>query len=851
MGKMFKRLSISIFLLLLMVPVLAIIAYASSNFQLPTIFDKYVVYKGGDSYLPDMDSYPFTSSDIYSIGFDTLYGKDKPFFEYYGEIPYVSYKDELTQFRVYNGTTIDGVERPYSVTELPEEAFYSPESGGFGMPTGLNSDTHEPHIWAMTKSHSLINFGKIGFWLLSVINWVASSCVSIAIFLKSVNMTDVVMLIDNSGEFTKILSTIFLIDYDTGNWSPMLIFATCCFVFGLVALAFRVVRGKSSLREVIGEVGILIASAAIASVFLIPNHPLKLSNAGLDIITALTNNLSTSSGTSSIFFYDTGDANLDNWYTQRGLINKIYIDNMINAQFGYTINDLDLNNSFGDVSKVDLAMSSAFGSDAVHMRICVTPSRAPLKRYVDNLGYYLWAVNSSVETSSTGGVYYELFGEKGIWTASSDRTLYVIDFLANLRALNDGVDGAVVSKIDNIMNSLAIPQYGMACTNMLGVIVLNAALVYALFMVTLFCVIGQLIVTLGSYCMVIVPSLLLFPRTRRTAKGMMWTYVLGFVRFLAGSAMFDIIIVIATYLASGGLMGSIVAAIIVFLIGRYCPVLIREINNGLTNVGRGKELRSMSRFYLRSDNFINKTNKRITDRFRRHRGDRQNTSVRGGLSRRATSTAGSATTTAGSAQTNQQNTNTTTNPSNPNPPGSGNSGAGSNGGTNTSGSGNQNASNSSAGNGSNNGSGANGGPNQNGQNGGQNGSANGGGAGNTNRSSQTNQNSDSSNPDDGSTDGNPNSGNNNSNNQPSQEGQGFANDGTNSPNNSDDDQGQNNNPNQSSQQTDTQNNYNHGVPNQDELNGGSDTSQSAVNDESSPQTQDTRFRLNLKNGQDD
>ena len=602
MSKIIKRIFISFLCLIVLSSICTTIGYASSNFQLPNIFDKYTVYKGGSTYLPNFDQYPFNKYDVKSIGFDTLYGSSKEFFEYFGEIPFKAVQDDadnLGKYRIYNGTTIGGSTRLYSTSEI---------SSDDKIDNDLNSDSREPHIWAMTRSHSSFDFGWLLMMILNGLNWLAQLVVNLMITFKSLNLLDIVNLIDGNGTFSGILSKLFIYDTSTNEFSPLLLFALISFIIGLIGISFKYFRkgSGSSFRGIINELGMLLGAVAIASIFLSGGNALKLSKVSMDFITALTNDISTSGGAAVVYYYDTGDANIDNAQTQRGLINKIYIDQLINAQFGYSVNQLNID-KLDEYDVIEAAMQKTFnngGHDT--MKVCTTTDITINDRSINNLGYYLWAANSSVACYSTGGAFYGDSDSKTtqISPGTSDRMLYVIDFLSNLRAETE--NSAVVSKIDNIMNCLTVPQYGSACANIFGVLVLNICLCFSLFIITLFCIIGQLIVTLGSYAMVIMPTLLLFNKTRDFAKKLIWTYLLGFVRFLIGSILFNTVILIATTLAESGFLGLLTASIVVLILGRFTPRLISEINTALESLGRGKEMPFMTKFYNNSNSFINK-----------------------------------------------------------------------------------------------------------------------------------------------------------------------------------------------------------------------------------------------------
>ena len=596
-----KRISIKRIFLSLIVCILTFsfmnitVMAAGSNFQLPSFLDRYDVYSGGSNYTPNLTNYPFNKSDVTSIGFDKLYNYDKSFFEYKGEVPSkIADEDYAKKYRTYDGNEIDGKPRPWSDTSISDN--------------DLKPQNTDPHIWAMTVSHSFAGFGSIFLAIIRALNWLFSMIVDLMITFKSFNIGSLVTAIDSSGTFAKQISQIFLIDPKTGSMSPFLIFGVVSFIISLISISFGFFKGKTSGRTLINEFGFLIIALVITGMFFSTSNVSKVSKIGINFMDTMANDITSSASSSTVVFnYSTEDSYVDNSATQKALINKTYIDQLINAQFGYSVSDLYLinpdgsNGSFGTKNQIQDAMKKTFGdqASAESMTVCIDSTG---EKKINNLGYWLWAANSGVQiydgTSNTSPAFYTYGDKTLVRTGSSDRTLYVVDFLSNLRAIHkDAKNDAMVAKIDTIMKHLTSPSYISAVANVFVVTIQNACLAYGLFCVAIFAIIGQLIIVLGSYCMVVMPTLLLFNATRSTAKRMTWTYLLGFLRYLIGSALFDTIIIISTLMSQQGFMGIIASAVICFLLGKFGPNLMEEINTQLTQFGRGKELRMASDIY--------------------------------------------------------------------------------------------------------------------------------------------------------------------------------------------------------------------------------------------------------------
>lgn len=606
-GKLNKKIKLTIILsFMILIISFSVVLASGSNFQLPLFLNKYEVYTGGSNYSPNYSNYPFNKNTVKAIGFDVLYGSDKVFLKYKGEVPYETSKEDYAKkYRVYNGNKINTLPRPFSNEIISDKDL---------IPSNKN-----PHIWAMTTSSSYFGgIGEIGLSIVVFINYIFTMIINLMITLKSFDVSTIVSTIDSGGTFSKLLASLFLIDNESGAISPLLIFSLLLFIISFISLSFKAINGKKSLRNIMPELGFFIISIAIASIFLNTGNASILSKTGTDFITAFGNKITTSSNSSSsIFEYNTGNADIDRNETQRGIISKTYIDQCISGQFGYNINDLYIANdaglgSFGTKDEVQEAMTKTFGIGSSEDSMSVSTDIYG-KNKINNLGYYLWAANSGVAiyngTGNINPIYYTSGSSTLVHTGSSDRILYVIDFLSNVRKIQEtkGSTGMViVNKVDRIMNNLTNPDYSAAMANIFAVTIQNIALSYALLAIAIFEIIGRMIIVFGSYCMVVLPILILFKGTRSTAKKMCWSYMIGFLRYLIGSALFNTIIIISTLLAQQGFMGIIISAILCFILGKFGPNIIKEINAQITSFGRGKELGAMSNMYHKMDRGLDK-----------------------------------------------------------------------------------------------------------------------------------------------------------------------------------------------------------------------------------------------------
>lgn len=623
----FKNVILLFILIFTLLFILNDFAYGKA-FQEASFLNRYEVYTGGDNYFPATDDYPFTESSATSIAFPDLYGSSKDLFEYYGEIPY-TYKDsdnsdsgsKLSSLRVFNGKSIHGNKRLWS----------SMESQILNLNEGdIVPESEDPHIKAMTITHDG-STGKTLYKISNVLFQITSFAVKVLITLKSINLATIFNAIDSTGKLSNQLASLFLVNPDTGHMSPLLVFAIALFIFSLVALAFKILKGAlgGTSKKLLNEFFILVGAIAVSAIYLTGSNALKVGSTGINICDSLANNLATSaSSTASIFTYSTSNLQLDTVSTQKALIEKMYVDQWIYGQFGYAPKDLDIieedgsGSDLGTKDEVLQAIKATFGNDAGINRFKVCTSNTyTTGNKVNNLGYWLYAANSSVKIymGTVGGssAFYNDNGKIAVKTSSSDRTLFVVDFLSNLRQIhkNNGRND-MVNKIDTIMTNLDQPNYSAVGGHLILISILNVTLCLALFSITLFCLIGELIVIAGGYCMVVMPLLMLFKSTRGTAKKLLWTYVLAFLRYLVGAALFNTILVVVVLMVESASIGNIlVAAMICILMFKLSPSLLAQLNMAFNSISRGKELNGVTRLYNNtSRNYARRVEKKRKER---------------------------------------------------------------------------------------------------------------------------------------------------------------------------------------------------------------------------------------------
>lgn len=578
-------------------------AYGGKSFIIPSFNSKNDVYSGGSDYIPDLSEYPFTSDTLNAVGFDTLYDSSKDFFVYKGEIPYILYSNKdyekwAGKYRYFDGEKIGNHERPWASDNLRIDS------------EDKLKESYDPHIDSMRREQDGHFLYSILFAVVKVIYYVTSVAIKLCITIQNFDISTLLNLVDGDGSLSKQLSKMLLIDPD-GGISPFLLFGLIVFIFSFISMSFKAIKGdqRTSFRKLLNEFLFFVLAIAIASIFLIGSNTSYISNIGTNILNKLSVDIVASSDKNlSIFMYNTGNTKSDTLATQKAILNKIFIDQIIKSNFGFPVDELDIfdsngNSDFGDSKIVKTALQNTFKNGGTEsFSVCTDIDKI---NKVNNLGYYLYAANSGVKISKGTGGSTAAFAKDGssISTATSDRALFVIDFLSYLRKEYDGNNQAMVNKIDKITRTLNNPNYLSVIWSVFLISIQNAALALSLIGIILFSIIGQLIVVFGSYCMVVLPVLLLFNGTRKLAEQMTWSYLFGFLRYLIGSVLFNIVLLISSLLCSSGETFAIVASgVIAYLLYKFLPTLLIEANNQISQIERGRGISQLSGAYRKMNN---------------------------------------------------------------------------------------------------------------------------------------------------------------------------------------------------------------------------------------------------------
>lgn len=534
----------------------------AASFNYPGILEsRYKVVDNLDTFYPKLDSYPFNEPGVKASSMTDLWGPSKSLTKYLGEVPEsLAETDEGKKLRTMNGTKINGEDRPWSTQSGLEESDIVPNS-------------KDLHIRAMAEAAGF-GAGAIGwilYHLVAVINFLVTSLLNLLLLLKDIDMNMIFDTLNSGNKLRDTLNTLFLISPD-GEISPFLVIMITIYIISLVGVIYKALKGEQALQYAIREFLFLMLASLIAGLALTSSSQAELSKWSVNLATTLSNEIvSSSTSGAELFKYDTGNPVKDSNMTQAALLEKPHVDNFIAMQFGYTVPELEIKdkngnytNNFG--SGTEAAIRKTFGDD----RDFSVDSGSGK---VHNLGYYWWAANSNVDENDP------IEGKGEVKSASNMRYLYIIDFLNNARAEAEANgETQIVNKIDKIMTKLWDPDWMSGFFTSLVLVVLKIALIYAFYLVVVFMSVGKIIISVGAFAVPILAALVLVQRTRSMAKKLLMTYVMGFVRYIVGLLMINLIISIVATLAMQGIGGILIAAVIAALLGKFVPNILLEIN---------------------------------------------------------------------------------------------------------------------------------------------------------------------------------------------------------------------------------------------------------------------------------
>ena len=550
------------------------------SFANSVTFDKVGIFGNRNEILKNTDDtfpankWPFNeeSISISSVGIDTLYGEMKSLTKYLGEVPKDKSEDSLTKkFRTAGSYLIDGDYRPW---------LDSSSAGYHGLDISeINGDyayeTKEWHLLSLPKT-SGAGVDYLLYLFMYMIYIIASLPLQLITAIKGIDIWSIFDLLDNENQVSKMFNSLFLMDQDTGIFSPFLIFMLAAFIISLVFVILKVNKGENAFALIGRELGFFILSMLIASLSIINGSSggNKLGRLSTDLADKMSNLVAVMSTEEGVLYtYNTGNPNKDTQETQKALLKKPTIDMIIEMQFGTKIEKLDINEeNFGRSVNEALEMTFNRSESSYNNFIVSNGSMLDGPNQVNNLGYYWWCANSSVNEK-------EPINDNSLQSGTPDRILYIVDFLNNVRKLEASSDNnpIILNRVDNIMSSFNKPRYWSGILPMFLLSLLSLAESYSLLLIVLFLSIGKIIVTLGAFLVPVLPGLYLFEKTRETSKKLLKTYISGFARLIIGLIMYNIVFSILAIVTKEGIIGILLGIILCIAIGKLVPRIIIEI----------------------------------------------------------------------------------------------------------------------------------------------------------------------------------------------------------------------------------------------------------------------------------
>lgn len=572
-----------IFIILLLISIIAPIVYASGVFKEAGIFgNRFNILTGVNNYYPNVSEYPFQKKDATQVGFPSLYGNGKGPLQYMGEVP-IGASDSEGFKAVYTAKVleIEGVNRSWTMDV-----------------NKIKTGSDDVHLKAL-ETHSVGQFESISYSLVSFFDNIIKYPLDFLFMIKGLDLKEILKAIDDSGNFSKTFREMFLYR-ESGEMSPILGFTLIAFAFSTALVMRRVLKGQRPMHEVWGEFKYFLIALFLFGISYSTLGTGNLASNGVNLLTSISNEFILGEDKNAgLYKYTTSETNTDLNMTQYSMLKKKDVESDIMVQFGVNISELDLGKgNFGaneSQALADTFAESLSFEDALKgikddkVRKNFNTEDTPKQRSnfevsngsatINNLGYYWYASNSLVSSHSISQL---LPSNNLIAKDPANGTLLIVDFLNNARKYaKENEEYEVVGRIDSIIYSLARPNYTRGFFLKLISTFLNVALFLCLFTITVFTLMGNVIVMIGPFVIAILVCMFLFNRTRRMATDFVKTYCMAFFRVFLGLALFNIMITITVMLCKDGTSGTFLAAVIAWVMSRKIPGWLESINRQL------------------------------------------------------------------------------------------------------------------------------------------------------------------------------------------------------------------------------------------------------------------------------
>lgn len=512
------------------------------------------------------------------IGFDTLYGTTQRDTTYTGEVPNSKYNESLKDYPHFLFEQIDARWRMWQ--KKPEGLLSGTQNGDqpdndLSWKDGKTKDLHA----YLLVSHSnvgvfdglLKGLGGISFAVASAINAPVSWILRLFISFANFDVNTLANQLDLD-DLAKTISNLFTID-SNGNISPVLVVALAVFMIGLAGLIVRRITGSGSAHELGKEIVMLVLAFVLIGVSFIGGQGGEGGYRGLitsmgTLTTRLTEGISGSdSDAIELFQYNTDDANADLNSYMGGLTAKGYIDAVIQSQFGYPVDELELWNDNNAQASVDnwgittddmKTIVRNIGGETGDQNLfavstgangTITNSEAP------NIGYWWYAVTSGIDPSNP----FEVSSDGKIITHKCDpkQGVFIMDLMAAIHAKTSADPSSIgYIKSEKIVETFYSHDWRWA--EMFAQVFVTAALVWAIFFLALASFVFKIIFNIGFIVIPILPILLLIKKTRDMARKLLFSWVSAAIIFMLCLICMCAVLFTSASLSSAGFVGILV-----------------------------------------------------------------------------------------------------------------------------------------------------------------------------------------------------------------------------------------------------------------------------------------------------
>ena len=528
------------------------------------------------------DKYPFTAGKVTAVGFDIIYGTSKDLVAYTGEVPYRNTRDK-------DGKTYTGFKNKYYREYSPDisnEDYWGKtnivaEKDENGMQGSGEVDLQTMEAVNKDGVKSLRFFAIANtkwsrqwiYWILKTAAWIGSQLIYISIMIKSLDFHHILEAL-NIEALQNVIADLFVgRRTESGAFipSPMYLMAFLILLVTIVKYAFKMLRGETSIKLFVKEVGIvaliglmLIGTSRASTVRELSNNVSHLAGTFLQDINPVLGDpdsiwVTRTSGKDS-------SPNTDLQYSEMSLINKIYIDMQIATQFGVSrVEELDFE-ALGD-SNGRIANDTLVGYNVRQGNLGVDPISK-------NLGYYFWFANSGAKQLTSNHVP-EI-------TENQDMKLTsMITYLQKMYniALEKG-DTLRAEKIKSLTLHLASPTGASGVINMIGLTAVFFLMALVLWKYSLRSAINVILLLISVVVIPIAGILILTAKDKlvKTGKGILGISYMAVLKLIVFSLMFDLIVFAVGTILTASLVSMVVVGVLLVIFRKIQPRIDYEVN---------------------------------------------------------------------------------------------------------------------------------------------------------------------------------------------------------------------------------------------------------------------------------